>query len=164
MKSYGVELLLGLLATISALNARLRRRFACTRRTLNAVGQIWRHCNFPSTSGKMIVRSLESFMDNESGDSRRMDLHRRIALVLRKEPGLVHDLAERLRIRMATARSAAAVNGLEREWYFILTLSSPLQVIRLLEDNSERAVRLRQNSPFVSLLSTPKHHGTVMDQ
>jgi hypothetical protein len=33
--------------------------------------------------------------------------------------------------------------------------SSPLQVIRLLEDSSEQAVRLRQNSPFVSLLPVP---------
>ena len=34
-----------------------------------------------------------------------------------------------------------------------LTLWSPLQMIRLLEASSERADRLRQNSPFVSLLS-----------
>jgi len=33
------------------------------------------------------------------------------------------------------------------------TLWSPLQMIRLLESSSERADRLRQNSPFVSLLS-----------
>jgi hypothetical protein len=38
-------------------------------------------------------------------------------------------------------------------WYVILTLCPPLEVIRLLEDSSERATRLRQNSPFVSLLS-----------
>ena len=35
----------------------------------------------------------------------------------------------------------------------------PLQVIRLLEDSSEQAVRLRKNSPFVSLLSTPEQQG-----
>ena len=34
-----------------------------------------------------------------------------------------------------------------------ITLWSPLQMIRLLEGSSERADRLRQNSPFVSLLS-----------
>jgi uncharacterized membrane protein YkgB len=34
-----------------------------------------------------------------------------------------------------------------------ITLWSPLQMIRLLESSSERADRLRQNSPFVSLLS-----------
>ena len=56
----------------------------------------------------MIVASLENFMNHENVDSRRMDLHRRIALVLRKEPGLVRDFAERLRSKLATARSAAA--------------------------------------------------------
>jgi hypothetical protein len=103
----------------------------------------------------MIVAPPENFMNHENVDSRSMDLHRRIALVLRKEPGLVRDFAERLRSKLATARSAAAVSDNEWEWYIILTLWSPLQVIRLLEDSSEQAVRLRQNSPFVSLLAAP---------
>jgi hypothetical protein len=94
-------------------------------------------------------------MDHEDIDARRMDLHRRIALVLRKEPELVRDFAERLRSKLAAAPPHSATNGSEREWYIILTLCPPLQVIRLLEDSSERAIRLRQNSPFVSLLSRP---------
>jgi len=102
-------------------------------------------------------------MHHEDADSRRMDLHRRIALVLRKEPGLIRDFAERLRSKLASARSNAAVSDDEREWYIILMLWSPLQVIRLLEDSSERAARLRQNSPFVSLLSTPLQRGTTLD-
>src|SRR5271165_2935240 len=114
-----------------------------------------RNCNFRLASGKMIVASLENFMNHENVDSRRMDLHRRIALVLRKEPGLVRDFAERLRSKLATARSAAVVSDDEWEWYIILTLWSPLQVIRLLKDSSEQAVLLRQNSPFVSLLPVP---------
>jgi hypothetical protein len=101
-------------------------------------------------------------MDHEIFDSRRKDLHRRIALVLRKEPGLIRDFAERLRTKLASAGSAA-VSDIEREWYIILTLWSPLQVIRLLEDSSERAVRLRQNSPFPSLLSTPKYRPSMPD-
>src|ERR1700737_3344565 len=111
----------------------------------------------------MIVPSLGNFMNHENVDSRRMDLHRRIALVLRKEPGLVRDFAERLRSKLATARSAAVVSDIEWEWYIILTLWSPLQVIRLLEDSSEQAVRLRQNSPFVALLSMPAQRGTTPD-
>lgn len=103
----------------------------------------------------MILASLENFMNHQNVDSRIMDLHRRIALVLRKEPGLVRDFAERLRSKLATA-TAAAVSDNEREWYIILTMCSPTQVIRLLEDSSEQAVRLRQHSPFVSLLSTPQ--------
>jgi hypothetical protein len=90
-------------------------------------------------------------MNHANVDSNRMDLHRRIALVLRKEPGLVRDFAERLRAKVAMARSAAVVSDNEWEWYIILTLWSPQQVIRVLEDSSEHAVRLRQNSPFVSL-------------
>jgi len=95
-------------------------------------------------------------MSHENVDSSRMDLHRRIALVLRREPGLVRDFAQRLRSKLATARSAAVVSENEWEWYIILTLWSPLQVIRLLEDSSEQAVRLRQNSPFSSLLPVPQ--------
>jgi hypothetical protein len=93
-----------------------------------------------------------TFMNDANVDSNRMDVHRRIALVLRKEPGLVRDFAERLRSKLAMARSAAVVSDNEWEWYIILTLWSPQQVIRLLEDPSKHAVRLRQNSPFVSLL------------
>ncbi len=100
-------------------------------------------------------------MNHENVNSYRVDLHRRIALVLRKEPGLVRGLAEQLRSKLATARSAVGAD--EWEWYIILTLWSPLQVIRLLEDSSEQSVRLRQNSPFVSLLSTPKQRGTRLD-
>jgi hypothetical protein len=111
----------------------------------------------------MIVASLENFMNHQNVDSRRMDLHQRIALVLRKKPWLVREFAERLRAKLATARSAAAVSDNEQEWYMILTLWSPLQVIRSFEDSSEQTVRLRQNSPFVSLLSTLKQRGTTPD-
>ena len=90
-----------------------------------------------------------------------MDLNRRIALVLRKEPGLVRDFAERLRSKLAMARSAAVVSDNEWEWYIILTLWSPQQVIILLEDSSEHAVRLRQNSPFASLLPVPPAYRLV---
>ena len=81
-------------------------------------------------------------------------------MVFRKEPGLVRDFAERLRAKLAMARSAAVVIDNEWEWYMILTLWSPQQVIRLLGDSSEHAVRLRQNSPLVSLLSIPLERET----
>jgi len=102
-------------------------------------------------------------MNQERVDFRSVDLHRRVALVLRKEPGLVRVFAERLRSKLAAARCAGAISDDEWEWYIILTLWPPLQVIRLLEDSSERAVRLRQKSPFVSLLSTPEQRRTAPD-
>jgi hypothetical protein len=108
-----------------------------------------------NTNMKTQEPTNRTFINHANVDSNRRDLHRRIALVLRKEPGLVRDFAERLRSKLAMARSAAVVSDNEWEWYIILTLWSPLQVIRLLEDSSEQAVRLRQNSPFVSLLPVP---------
>ena|ERR1700693_4001248 len=111
----------------------------------------------------MIVALPENCMSPDSIDSWRMDLHRRVALILRKEPGLVRHFAERLRSKFATTGAAAAVSDNEREWYIILTLWSPLQVIRLLEDSSERAVRLRQSSPFISLLSMPNQRSLEPD-
>jgi hypothetical protein len=92
-------------------------------------------------------------MKHENVDSRRMNLHQRIALVLRKGPWLVRVFAERLRSKLAMERSAAGCSDNEREWYIILTLWFHVQMIRLLEDSGERADRLRENSPFVSLLS-----------
>jgi hypothetical protein len=56
-------------------------------------------------------------MNHENVDSRRME---RIALVLRKEPGLVRDFAERLRSKLAMAGSAAVVSDDEWEWYIIV--------------------------------------------
>ena len=102
---------------------------------------------------KIQRQTSRTFMNRKNVDPK--DLHRRIALVLRKEPGLVRGFAQGLRSKLATARSPAVVSDNEWEWYIILTLWSPQQVIRLLEDSSEQAVRLRQNSPFVSLLPVP---------
>jgi hypothetical protein len=107
-----------------------------------------------------MVLSLEEHMNQEHVDFRSRDLHRRIALVLRKEPGLVRIFAERLRSKLAAAKCVGGFSDDVWEWYIILTLWPPLQVIRLLEESSERAVRLRQKSPFISLLSTPEQRGT----
>jgi hypothetical protein len=83
-------------------------------------------------------------MHQETLDSYRMDLHRRIALVLRKEPGLIPHFAERLRSKLAAAKPPDAISDEDREWYIILTLCSPLEVIRLLEDDSLRT-RIRHH-------------------
>jgi hypothetical protein len=107
-----------------------------------------------------MVLPSEKYMNQEHVECGSRDLHRRIALVLRKEPGLVRVFAERLRSKLATARCAGSFSDDVWEWYIILTLWPPLQVIRLLEDSSERAIKLRQKSPLVSLLSTPEQRRT----
>ena len=81
------------------------------------------------------------------------DVDRRIALALRRDPKLLGVFERRLRSKMATTRSAAAVGDDDWEWYVILTLWSPLQVIKLLEDSSGQATRLRKRSPLLALLS-----------
>src|ERR1700741_2536938 len=85
--------------------------------------------------------------------SRSVNVDRRIALALRKDPRLLGVFERRLRSKMATARSAAAAGNGNWEWDVILTLWSPLQVIKLLEVSSEQATRLRKTSPLLSLLS-----------
>ena len=97
-----------------------------------------------------------------------VNVDRRIALALRKDPKLLGVFERRLRSKMATARSAADVGNDDWEWYVILTLWSPLQVIKLLEDPSEQATRLRKTSPLLSLLSrsstpTPLHPCTAAE-
>lgn len=81
------------------------------------------------------------------------DLHQQIALMLRRDPKLVRIFADRLRSQMASARSSDAISDTHWEWHVILNLYRPLEVIRLLEDSSEQATRLRRTSPFASLLS-----------
>jgi hypothetical protein len=86
-------------------------------------------------------------------DSGSADLHQRIALASRRDPKILEVFARRLRSKRATAGFSAAAGDDDWEWYVILTLWSPLQVIRLLEDSSEQATRLRKTSPLLSLLS-----------
>jgi hypothetical protein len=68
-----------------------------------------------------------------------VNVDRRIALALRRDLKLIGVFESRLRSKMATARSTAALGDDDWEWYVILTLWSPLQVIKLLEDSSEQA-------------------------
>jgi hypothetical protein len=82
-----------------------------------------------------------------------MDLHQRNRIDVDEDPKMVRVFADRLRLKIATAMSSEKGSDNHWEWYVILTLWPPLDVIRLLEDPSERAARLRRTSPFVSLLS-----------
>ena len=92
-------------------------------------------------------------MNDENIHSWSVNVDRRIALALRRDPKLLGVFERRLRSKMAIARSAAAVGDDDWEWYVILTLWSPLEVIKLLEGSSEQATRLRKTSPLLSLLS-----------
>ena len=101
----------------------------------------------------MIIPELEMFMSATQINPWSMDLHQRIALTLRRDPKMVRVFADRLRLKIANEKSSGKESDNHWEWYIILTLWPPLDVIGLLEDSSERAARLRQTSPFVSLFS-----------
>ena len=111
-------------------------------------------------SGNRNIRTTilvnEVVMNYRNIHSWSVNVDRRIALALRKDPKLLGVFERRLRSKMATTRSDAAVGDDDWEWYVILTLWSPLQVIKLLEDSSEQATRLRKTSPLLSLLSDPE--------
>ena len=78
-------------------------------------------------------------------------LHRRIALTFRRNPKMIRAFAYRLRSRFA--KSADQMSKQHLEWYVILSLWSPIEVIKMLEDSSDRSTRLRRTSPLPFLLS-----------
>jgi hypothetical protein len=78
-------------------------------------------------------------------------LHRRIALTFRRNPKMIRAFAFRLRSRFA--KSAYQMSKQHLEWYVILSLWSPMEVIKMLEDSGDRTTRLRRTSPLPFLLS-----------
>jgi hypothetical protein len=62
-------------------------------------------------------------MNHENVDSRKVEFASTDRLGSQEGTRAVRDLAERLRSKLATARSAAVVSDEEWEWYIILTLS-----------------------------------------
>jgi hypothetical protein len=75
----------------------------------------------------------------------------KIALELREDPKKIRVFAKRLRSIIFKAKASHEVSDHHWEWYAILTLWPPLEVIKLLEDSSESGTR--RNCPLVSLLS-----------
>ena len=58
----------------------------------------------------------------------------RIAMELKNDPKKTRVFANRLRLRICQAASSTEVSDHHWEWYAILTLWPPLEVIKLLED------------------------------
>jgi hypothetical protein len=83
----------------------------------------------------------------------RKSVLRGIAWELRNDPKKLRVFADRLQLTISKAKSSEEISDHHWEWYVILTLWPPQEVIRLLEDSSENATRLRRNCPVFSLLS-----------
>src|ERR1700676_2511574 len=117
-------------------------------------------CQSGNRNIRTTILANEVVMNYGNIDSWSVNVDRRIALALRKDPRLLGVFERRLRSKMATARPAA-VGTDDWEWYVILTLWSPLRIIKLLEDSSEQATRFRKTSPLLSLLSDPERRQLI---
>ena len=86
-------------------------------------------------------------------DQRSLEFDREIARRLRRDPGLI-DLARQNLMRwLARPNLAPSLERCYREWLAIIDESPIDDIIQLLEDDGDNAQRLRQNSPFVGILS-----------
>lgn len=82
-----------------------------------------------------------------------LEIHRRISGLLISDPDRVigkalHNLNSWILLHRNTALEAAY-----QEWLNILETQPPAEIAALLIAGDERAVRLRQSSPFVGILS-----------
>jgi hypothetical protein len=100
-----------------------------------------------------IPSEKKTFMNAAKINPRKRNVFQKIASDLRKDPKKIHLLANRLRSNIGKAKSSDEVSDNHWEWYAILTLWPPQEVIKLLEDTSNSAARFRRTSPLLSLLS-----------
>ena len=82
-----------------------------------------------------------------------LEIHRRVARLLIKEPQQViakaqHNLNSWLQLHRNTV-----LESIYQEWWCILDSRTPEEIASLIVSNEEDAVRLRQSSPFVGILS-----------
>jgi len=82
-----------------------------------------------------------------------LEMDREIARRLRAELALVEVARRNLKRWLGRPRLPASLKRCYDEWQTILDSYSLDQLLRLLEDEGEEAQRLRQNSPFVGILT-----------
>ncbi len=82
-----------------------------------------------------------------------LEMDREIARRLRADPALAEIARRNLKRWLGRPGLPASLNRCYVEWRTILDSHSLDQLLRLLEDEGEEAQRLRQNSPFVGILT-----------
>jgi len=92
-------------------------------------------------------------MSHELLDQRSLEFDREIARRLRRDPGLIELARLNLLRWLDRPGLAPSLERCHREWLAIIDESSIEEVIELLKDDGEKAQQLRQNSPFVGILS-----------
>lgn len=112
----------------------------------------------------LTARSRSTARDSTLGshhahDARARRLALAIAAKIRRDPGLIAIAEDHVKQR---ARHAGAGERRElMEWARILSTMSPARLQRFLVEDSERAVRLRQTLPTLSLLSPAEREAVV---
>jgi hypothetical protein len=91
-------------------------------------------------------------------DQRSLALHERVAAKLERDPALLDVARDNLERWLRTTDSASLL-----EWRHLLDVTSLAALLELLRSRDERAIRLRQSSPFAGLL-TPDEREQILRQ
>lgn len=82
-----------------------------------------------------------------------LEMHRRIAAMMERDPGRVLGKAmANLNVWLAR-HQGSALEPVFKEWQDLLTGLSPSEIAAFVVAEDERAVRMRQSSPFAGVLS-----------
>jgi uncharacterized NAD(P)/FAD-binding protein YdhS len=101
----------------------------------------------------MRVLKRESVMDHRRIEERSLALHREIAAKIQQNPSLLMEVRQRLEKAVESERYSESVKDALREWVGILDQKPVNEILELLTDPGEEAMRLRQSSPFAGILS-----------
>jgi hypothetical protein len=87
--------------------------------------------------------------DRDPIDERSVELHRRIAARIRRDPSVIAETL--VRLEQVIAREPAPVDPVLREWRDVLLMLDPGQLADFVESATPRARRLRSSSPLIWL-------------
>lgn len=82
-----------------------------------------------------------------------LEMHRRIAALMGSDPERVMGKAVGNLHEWLKLQQGSSLELVFREWLDLLVRSSPSEVADFIVSDSERAVRMRQSSPFAGVLS-----------
>jgi hypothetical protein len=86
-------------------------------------------------------------------DKRSLMLHEAIAAKLRADPSLLEKTRKWLAETVSNELFSQSVRDGYREWEQAISLCTFDQLLTLMTDPSEDAIRLRQSTPFVNILT-----------
>lgn len=82
-----------------------------------------------------------------------LEMHRRIAALMSCDPDRVMEKAMSNLHGWLKLQQGSSLSLIFKEWLDLLVRSSPAEVADFIVSDSERAVRMRQSSPFAGVLS-----------